>query len=49
MFGMVAFGFGEIVGGLAIGQVVDRKNSKIASLVNAIFVLAAVATTLAYL
>jgi len=38
MFAMVAFGFGEIFGGLIIGQVVDRKNSKIASLYNLGFV-----------
>jgi predicted MFS family arabinose efflux permease len=49
MFAMVAFGFGEIVGGLSIGQVVDRKGSKIASLVNMAYVLFTVLLTGIYL
>ena len=49
MFAMVAFGFGEIIGGLAIGQVVDRVNSKIASLVNMALVLFTVFITAIYL
>ncbi|TNV71880.1 hypothetical protein FGO68_gene9607 [Halteria grandinella] len=49
MFAMVAFGFGEIFGGLSIGQVVDRKGSKFASLVNMGYVLFTIALTLLYL
>jgi MFS family permease len=49
MFAMVAFGFGEIFGGLIIGQVVDRKNSKIASLYNLCFVAFTTILTLSYL
>ena len=49
MFAMVAFGFGEIFGGLIIGQVVDRKNSKIASIYNLGFVAFTTILTLLYL
>ena len=46
---MVAFGVGEIVGGLVIGQIVDRLNSKLASLVNAFLVLMTAILTMIYL
>jgi predicted MFS family arabinose efflux permease len=49
MMAMVAFGFGEIVGGLMIGQVVDRKNSKVASLVNLGLVAVTTVFTLIFL
>lgn len=49
MLAMVVFGIGEIVGGLLIGQVVDRKSSKLASLVNLGLVLSTVLLTLLYL
>lgn len=49
MFAMVAFGVGEIIGGLAIGQVVDRLGSKFASLVNMAMVLSTVLLTIVYL
>lgn len=49
MLAMVTFGVGEIVGGLVIGQVVDRKNSKIASLYNVGFVGLTTLMTLIYL
>jgi MFS family permease len=49
MFAMVAFGLGEIVGGLLIGQVVDRRGSKLASLVNMGLVAFTVLLTLFYL
>ena len=46
---MVAFGFGEIFGGLTIGQIVDRKGSKFASLINMAIVLFTVIMTIIYL
>jgi predicted MFS family arabinose efflux permease len=49
MFAMVAFGFGEIFGGLIIGQIVDRKNSKVASLFNLGFVAFTTVLTIIYL
>ncbi len=49
MLAMVAFGFGEIFGGLVIGQVVDRMNSRIASLVNSAFVAVTTIFTIIYL
>jgi predicted MFS family arabinose efflux permease len=49
MYAMVSFGFGEIVGGLLIGQVVDRKGSKPAALVNMGLVFVTVLLTVIYL
>ncbi len=49
MLAMVAFGVGEIAGGLVIGQVVDRKNSKVASIYNVGFVAFTTFITLIYL
>ena len=49
MFAMVAFGVGEIVGGLLIGQIVDRKGSKRASLVNMTLVFLTTIMTIMYL
>ena len=49
MFAMVSFGVGEIIGGLFIGQIVDRINSKVASLVNAGLVLITAILTMIYL
>jgi len=49
MYAMVAFGFGEIVGGLVIGQVVDRRGSKSASIVNMGLVFMTVILTVFYL
>ena len=49
LLAMVAFGFGEIVGGVIIGYVVDHINSKIASLYNAAFVFVTVVATLIFI
>ena len=49
MYAMVAFGFCEIVGGIIIGQVADRRGSKPASLVNMALVFMTVILTVFYL
>ena len=49
LYGMVCFGFGEVIGGIAMGQVIDRCGSKMGSIKNVIIALAMCATTYASL
>lgn len=49
MLALVAFGFGEIFGGLIIGQVVDRRNSRVAALWNSCFVAVTTIFTIIFL
>ncbi|CDW79582.1 major facilitator superfamily protein [Stylonychia lemnae] len=49
MLALVAFGFGEIFGALIIGQIVDRVNSRIASLFNCLFIAIATILTIIFL
>lgn len=42
---MVAFGFGEVIGGLAIGIIIDKIGSKKTSIINAITILILVNVT----
>ena len=49
LFAFVVFGFGELVGSLLIGYVVDSYNSRVASILNMIEVWITVALTLLFL
>jgi predicted MFS family arabinose efflux permease len=46
---MVVFGFGEVIGGLIIGQVIDRRGSRYVAVVNVLIVLIMTFVTLAFL
>ena len=46
LFAMVAFGFGEVFGGLAGGYIIDSCGSKVASLVNVLIVIVMISVTL---
>ena len=43
---MVAFGFGEIIGGLGHGVIIDKLGSKMSCLVNALVILTMTGVTL---
>jgi MFS family permease len=43
---MVAFGFGEVIGGLFLGFFIDRFGSKKASIVNVLIILILISVTL---
>ena len=47
LYGMVAFGFGEVTGATIMGIVVDKFGSKIGSIKNVILVILMTATTIA--
>ena len=39
LYGMVAFGFGEVIGGFIIGIIIDKIGSKKTSIVNVIIII----------
>lgn len=43
---MVAFGFGEVIGGLFLGFFIDKLGSKNASLMNVLIILLLISVTL---
>ena len=45
MYAMAVFGLGEMAGAMCIGQIVDRLNSKVAALFNALVILMTVVLT----
>lgn len=49
MLAMVAFGFGEILGGPFMGYVVDKYSSKVGSLINVGVIIIMTAVTYAFL
>eukprot|EP00347_Sterkiella_histriomuscorum_P021544 403333605 len=49
MLALVAFGVGEIVGAMIIGQIVDRMNSTIASFFNVLFIAITTVLTIIFL
>ena len=49
MLAMVAFGFGEVLGGPFMGYVVDRYSSKIGSIVNVGVIVVVTTVTFAFL
>ena len=49
MIAMVIFGLGEVVGGILIGLVIDRKGSRYVAIVNVLVVLLMTFSTLSFL
>lgn len=49
MTSMVAFGFGEVIGGLITGQIIDRKGSKFVCLFNTGVMIVMLAITFLYI
>lgn len=49
MMAMVIFGIGEVIGGIIIGQVIDKRGSKYVAVVNVLIVLIMTFVTLAFL
>ena len=45
LYGMVCFGFGEVIGGIVMGWVIDRYGSKIGSIKNVFIALAMTSST----
>ena len=45
LYGMVSFGFGEVIGGLAMGVFIDKFGSKMGSLKNVFIAIAMTAST----
>jgi sugar phosphate permease len=46
LHGMIAFGFGEVMGGIVMGFVIDKFGSKVASIKNIILVIIMTVTTI---
>jgi len=46
---MVIFGLGEVMGGLIIGQIIDRRGSRYVAVVNVLIVFIMTFVTLAFL
>ena len=49
MIAMVIFGIGEVIGGILIGLVIDRKGSRYVAVVNVLVVMVMVFATLSFL
>jgi len=49
MTAMVVFGFGEVFGGLIIGQIIDSKGSKFVALLNVLIMILMISVTLLYI